>query len=547
MYKIYKINYQNSLFLQSGGKKQYVYNNSKYYSWPLPIGKRIHVRKLEDNKLYTGTIKNHIYNKTASVIKLDANNEKYIDLRLSKKKEFNKGKGHLLLLPGDRWALEKKPISTGGSDHDEDEDEDEDEYTEIPTATPVPLPKSKNIASHRADANKHKLVVKEEKFNKDSDGKVLFTRIENTIPSGSNLWNLTFKSNENNIIKEHYIPAMESTRNIYFKEADIDILITNRQEIFTSLDKGKQNELRKNLESWKPIGYDKKLVVNKSVAVDNLIRNNASDQTNEGNKIIEWIKETFITSFGKDLIAKINKGYVYITRRGVKVTDIITEKLVPRLNHWKEQQLNKPINYNLLKYPIFQTKAQLLLKQNLEEKIEAEEILSQEYCIALQPSYMYQIWTLKRLLMIWYADKDIEPHIRKIKVLINQFRANPNKEYNNFNKNPQNGGILGSILVYPKYGRVSTRIVLSKLQYYFSLYVDESSKLRHQDIEWKNSVPTFFIKQNSLLYWTNGSIELKNYVNYSKSLKSQSISKTSAVFTNDMTEFIQGKPVPSLG
>ena len=32
--------------------------------------------------------------------------------------------------------------------------------------------------------------------------------------------------------------------------------------------------------------------------------------------------------------------------------------------------------------------------------------------------------------MIWYGDSSLEPHIRKIKVLINQFRADPTQDYN---------------------------------------------------------------------------------------------------------------------
>ena len=93
---------------------------------------------------------------------------------------------------------------------------------------------------------------------------------------------------------------------------------------------------------------------------------------------------------------------------------------------------------------------------------EAEEILSQEYVIALQPAPDYQMWTLKRLIMILYGDTAFESRIRKIKILINQFRADPNQEYNKKN------GILPQILIYPKYGSENSRVIISKLEYYFS-------------------------------------------------------------------------------
>ena len=173
-------------------------------------------------------------------------------------------------------------------------------------------------------------------------------------------------------------------------------------------------------------------------------------------------------------------------------------------------------------------------KLTKNQKREAEDILSQEYIIALQPSPLFQLWTLKRLIMVWYGDPIIEPHIRKIKVLINQYRSDPNQEYNKMN------GMLGSILIYPKYGVESAKIVLSKIDYYFSLYVDENTNPRYQDIQWSNSTPSYFIKKNSLLYYTNGSIDLKNYI---KSSLASNTMLSNSTLTKDYVEFLDSKKV----
>ena len=158
---------------------------------------------------------------------------------------------------------------------------------------------------------------------------------------------------------------------------------------------------------------------------------------------------------------KIHSGYVYITRTGATISDVITKKLVPSLNYFKWQE-NKPIDYHTLKYVIFQNSFQKNIETNIVQKREAEDILSQEYVIALQPSSYYLLWTIKRLIMIWYGDTVVESNIRKIKILINQFRADPNQDYN------KKHGLLPQILIYPRYGSESARIIISRLEYYFS-------------------------------------------------------------------------------
>jgi hypothetical protein len=103
--------------------------------------------------------------------------------------------------------------------------------------------------------------------------------------------------------------------------------------------------------------------------------------------------------------------------------------------------------------------------------------------------------------MCWYADEELQNNIRKIKVLINQWRAKNNKAYN------QKNGTLPSIVVYPRYGKKSAKLVISKLSQYFLLY---------NSIGWECSKPIYFVKINNLMWYTNGSIDLKMYFKKSK-------------------------------
>ena len=277
------------------------------------------------------------------------------------------------------------------------------------------------------------------------------------------------------------------------------------------------------------------MIVNKNIALNNLIET-PEDEINEGDKIQNWIEKILKKNIFPDLQVKIHSGYVYITRKGAPVTDIITNTLVPSLNYFKWQE-NTPIDYHTLKYVIFQNSFQKNIESNIIQKREAEDILSQEYVIALQPSPYYVLWALKRLIMIWYGDTVFEKQIRKIKVLINQYRADPDQKYNNKH------GILPQILIYPKYGANSARIVLSKIDYYFSLYIDENNDPLYKNIQWKNSHPTYFIKKNSFTYFSNGSIDLKNYVK--ESFKSND-GFINDIFTKNYNELIESNKVMSI-
>lgn len=96
---------------------------------------------------------------------------------------------------------------------------------------------------------------------------------------------------------------------------------------------------------------------------------------------------------------------------------------------------------------------------------------------------------------MWFADEILEKNIRKIKILINQWRIRGDKNFNIEN------GILPSIVIYPRYGKKSAKVVLEKISHYFLLY---------QNIAYESD-PTYFIKVNNLVYYTNGNIDLKLY------------------------------------
>jgi hypothetical protein len=243
-----------------------------------------------------------------------------------------------------------------------------------------------------------------------------------------------------------------------------------------------------------------KLIVNKSVAINNLIESK-EDETNEGMKIVNYLNKTIvnhkyngINMFG-DIKMAIFNGYVHLARKGIKVDDVINQNDLPNLKYFK-WQYGIPIDYDTLKYLLFQNDFQKKIKRDIEEQKEAEKIFSQEYIIALQPEPQYQMWVIKRLIMMWYADDFLQTNIRKIKILINQWRGVSDQKFN------KQYGVLPSIVIYPRYGKTSAKKVLKLITNYFILY---------QNIGWSYSQPSYFVKINDLIWYTNGSLDLKLY------------------------------------
>ena len=293
-----------------------------------------------------------------------------------------------------------------------------------------------------------------------------------------------------------------------FKEKEVNELLFDKSEKFRPLGDKIRTLLKNKLSNSESISEeDQKIIVNKSIAVRNMI-DTKEDEINEGQKIVKWISEHLtsketdgIKIFG-DMKLSIFNGYVHFSRQGIRVDDVITQELIPSLSFFK-WQYGIPIDYDTLKYLLFHSDFQKNITRNVQEQKDAEKIFSQEYMISLQPEPKYQMWALTRLIMAWYADDDLQYHIRKIKILINQWRARSDEEFNN------KYGVLPSIVIYPRYGKDSARLVLSKISHYFLLY---------QNIGWTVSNPSYFVKVNDLIWYTNGSIDLKLY--FRKSLKS---------------------------
>ena len=566
MYKIYNIKYLEPI--QYGGDiityvPEYPMNlgESRSAEWPPSVNEKVNVKDPESKKNYSGIVIDNIWNETASVVKLQE--QDYIELSFKDEPKYNNGKGFFLLLPDYYWSSIDKPLdatvkqqyidSANSDQYLFEENKVKSSSSNLQKVKPietvhskpemakslktvhskpvtVPLkdfsqPQKKNVIMTTPDKDPNEqFAVKEFKHDND-DPKHIMSSLGNNIPSNQEVVT-------NN---ELYRPLLGKPKKDYFSDLKLDIKISSQQEQeqFQSLDVSKVKLLNEKLNQFENIqNKDIFIVVNKNTAINNLI-NDPNDEINEGSKIIKWIDDVLKKKVFTDLITQLHEGYVYITRKGVNVLDTITKDLVDlKYFSWQE---GKPINYHTLKYVIFQNEYQQNLGDNIEQKREAEDILSQEYVIALQPSPLYQLWTLKRLIMIWYSDPLIEKHIRKIKVLINQYRSDPTKDYNNKN------GILGSILIYPRYGVKSTKDLISKIEYYFSLYIDENTNPRFQDIQWKGSNPSYFIKKNSLMFYTNGSIELKNYIKDSISNSTQGV--VTNVLTNDMTEFVESERV----
>lgn len=314
-------------------------------------------------------------------------------------------------------------------------------------------------------------------------------------------------SNQNEIIYKNLFGEEKLSKEIY-----------NPKQKFKSISSGIKKSILESLKLNEEIeSIDKIIVTNKNIALQNII-GTKEDEIGEGNKIVAYVKKEMNQFDG--LLFTVFDGYVHLSRSGLNVSDKITEQLVPNLKYFK-WQYGLSIDYDALKYLLFQSKFQHELEQNNEEQKDAEKIFAQEYLISLQPEPQYQMWALKRLIKMWYADEILEKNIRKIKILINQWRARGDKNFN------INNGVLPSIVVYPRYGKQSAKIVLEKIAHYFLLY---------QNIGWKQSSPTYFIKVNDLVYYTNGNIDLKLY--FKKVSKSYGGLSTNTSFDDYMQELL---------
>jgi hypothetical protein len=447
-----------------------IIDKSKNPSWPPKSGSIIAVQKGPVDKIYIGRVYAKLLTVNAIVITL-LNDRLYVDKFIKETAKSLNSIGHMTVLPtyGWRYVNPKKMLDVMNKQSPDDL------YKEV---------------IHKFGEAFKSVPEKEERSTCIKDDDELDTSL------------LTQKG--------------EIQLNNLFKDTEVNELFRS-DDVFTPPNEEVIDLLMKKLNTHEAIEEtDMKLIVNKTVAVKNMI-DNKDDEINEGNKIMKWLIENMINvesdelRIFSDIKLALFNGYVHITRKGLNVNDIISEHLIPDLKVFK-WQYGRPIDYDTLKYVLFQTDSQSELERDGLAKSEAEKVLSQEFLIAMQPEPKYQMWTLKRVLMCWYADVDLQNNIRKIKVLINQWRARGDKKFNRVN------GVLPSIVIYPRYGKNSARIVLTKLANMFVLY---------QNIGWKCSKPTYFKKVNDLIWYTNGNIDLKLYFRtmkkeFDKSVKNRS-------------------------
>jgi hypothetical protein len=502
-----KHRYKINDFTLNGGYGELTHYDNP--TWPPIINKIIILQPSNSTLWYRGKIRSIIWNGLACVVKLNSKYQ-YVEGAFRNYKSLNYGVGYMLLLPTYYWQYEKTNDVL-----------DLDLHHPKTDSTFIT-----NILTDEDRQMREQMAERTEEFKKKAkEDKIPHTHFPMTIPD--------FQEEITN--NESYDTLLSKGKGKYFTEDSINIILSNSKEILRSLPYKQVQLLKSKLDSFETITKDDRMyIVNRNIAIKNLIIDPA-DEINEGEKIMNLINKTLVDKLFTDIKCGIHQGYVNIYRIGSNTGDTITKELVPSLNYlsW---QYDKPIDYHTLKYMIFQNDYQQNITENLIQKKEAENILSQEFIIALQPRPEYQIWCLKRLLICWYGDESLETNIRKIKILINQFRADPNSDYNYVN------GILPSIMIYPKYGSESARIVLSKLDYYFSLYVDESKSDRNINIQWIDSSPTYFVKKNGLIYYTNGSIDLKMYIK--ASLDDGSLEVTS--LSKDLTEFLNADDIMSI-
>jgi hypothetical protein len=272
---------------------------------------------------------------------------------------------------------------------------------------------------------------------------------------------------------------------------EIDVILPESQRIPSAVTEFILDKLRSN----KMHSHERTYVVDKTIAIDNIITS-AHTETKEGNKIMKWLDRYLISRrihniyVFDDLRMYIRNGYVIISRNGIPITDIITPSNTPNLSQltW---QYNISIDHETLRSILSQ-------ESDMQQHREAEHILSQEYVICLQPQPIYQIWCLKRLLMCWYADPELRDNIRKIAVIINQWRCKSNKQFNKKNNT------MPSIVIFPKYGKKSSSLVINKLSDYFMFC---------RTLGWTENVPDYFTKLNDILYYSNSALLKIDFLN----------------------------------
>jgi hypothetical protein len=510
-------------------------NNIRFYKhnnrWPPKIGAVITIKS--NNIEYIARVEKLISNNTAAICVLITNTD-YVEKYLELNHNIN-GKGLFLLIPSYKWGYIDTNIPqviniSGLSNLDNIVD------SEVPDT--ILIDNIDNIDSivknsydkfivhaQNIDINEFGTITDRPRVEGLSDS---IYKVANTKrPSIIN--NNNHNSNSNSLRKTEDFSSLQSPiaerlsvdnitgimdTNLLTEngEPDLNYLFMDNQynETYESEPSNceaplpeSQERLKIKLDAYEELNVDEIGIATSKVATYDNIINSKNDEMWEGKRIITWIEERLNKDYneymgGSVLKMTIKNGYVNVYRTGCSPEDIITEELVGTDTlHYFSWQIGRPIDYDTLKYTIFRNRTQEELVQDQQQLEEAKLILSQEYLIALNPEPKYQMWCLKRLLLCWFADDELLKNIRKIKILINQYRSLGDKEYNKIH------GILPSIVVFPKYGVDSAQTVIRVLSDYFVFYKGL--------VGWENSNPTYFRQIDQLLYYTNGLMDLKLY------------------------------------
>ena len=280
-----------------------------------------------------------------------------------------------------------------------------------------------------------------------------------------------------------------------------------------SLLEGRQDEMLGVLQQPKPIRKKDQIVVNNLDITAHKLIVSEDDENLEGEKMRKWINDNLINFIDKegnklnllkDLVVVQYLGYIYLTKKSYvdqkygpidKVTEELLEKHDVELKILdKDIVVDRPINIRLL-VSNFINNANTPIVNQL--KLESLQLVGLEYFLCLQPEPRYQLFILKKLVLLWYSDPTLIENVLKIKVIINQWRCRRDQVEN------KKLGILPSIVIFTKYGLDSFNRVFQKLHYYFSNFIATG---------WKNNDPDYYEKHNDLIFSTNGSVEVKRMI-----------------------------------
>jgi hypothetical protein len=349
------------------------------------------------------------------------------------------------------------------------------------------------------------------------------------------------------------IPESDSNFNVGTYKHCIKLMTTVSQDkmnLYKSLITPNLDKTLKQIRKGKDL-----LIVNDLNTTKNTLINSQNIENMEAIKITTWINDNLIRyrksgdsssefkSLLPELVHFIVRGHIHIARAGIDIDDYVRREDLPLMSFFKKDgkkvvddpyntgydmenieqieniglgwdadyEEDEPYEFtefkNVLGNPIDSTSLakELVGMKHLDpsnhvikKMEEIEVLLGMEYFIALNPEPEHSLFILKRLIVAWYADPELLISIRKIKYLVNHYRARSDV---NINKNIL--PTLPMIVIYLRYGVRFFSMALSKINYYFTNYVY---------LGWDRNMPDYYIRHNNLVYYANGSTDVKRYL-----------------------------------